>query len=100
MRIFFANYAGHDLLNLKDFEYDELINITEGSVNIFNIERLDYDISKSLLDNEFDPTTDCIICSGNVIINYRIGVILGKSSMNPKVILYNSKRKIYQFLNQ
>ena len=53
MRTFVVNYSGKPLLNLKEDFGEDIIFITEGTVNIFDTYRIKYDIKKFLIDNQF-----------------------------------------------
>ena len=93
-RVFITNYSGHSHLNLAEFS-SEILNITEGSVNIFDFERLEFDIKQFLFNNDFDEN-DFIVFSGNVVINFTVGQILaGMGIMTCPLLVYNPKQKKY-----
>ncbi len=94
-----ANFANHPLLNLEELA-ETRINITEGTVNIFNPTRLQFDVEKNLTDNEFCEE-DAIVCSGNAIINFIVGGTISKLGIKKhKFIIHNAKKKQYELLKE
>ena len=94
-----CNYAGKPLLNLSELS-NTIINITEGTVNIFNIERLRFDINKNLSDNNFSED-DAIVCSGSVVVNFLTGNIISEIGIKKyKLIIHNAVKKCYEILKE
>ncbi len=95
LKIFVSNYAGHnisDAFNYTNLPREAQINITEGSVNIFNSSRLIYDIKLKLQESKAE---DYLLFSGNGFI---FGLVLStwlKKHGKVNLLLYHQGDKKY-----
>ena len=95
-KIFVANFSGHDIE--KAFDHTDLdpfkaqINLTEGNVDVFNLDRLIYVIKQKVRDSK---PTDLLLLCGSVIIN-AIAVCqwLEKHGM-ARLLIYHAKERRY-----
>ena len=95
MRTFVVNYSGKPLLNLKEDFGEDIIFITEGTVNIFDTYRIKYDIKKCLLHFNFNKD-DGILFSGPVILNFLTGEVFSELNLkNYTMVLHNAKEQKY-----
>lgn len=95
-RIFVTNFAGHDISDA--FRYTKLtkeeaqVNITEGNVDIFDVERLIFVIKQKLKQSEPE---DCLLLCGSIMLGaIAFSVWLQKHKM-VRLLLYNAKEKRY-----
>lgn len=95
-KIFVVNFSGHNIE--KAFDYTNIdpikaqINLTEGNVDIFDLDRLIYVIKQKVRDSK---PTDFLLLSGSVIIN-AIAVCqwLEKHGL-VRLLIYHMKKKKY-----
>lgn len=69
--------------------------MTEGTVNIFDMKLLKCDLEKFLKENKYDSKKDYIAFSGNVVINFLVGEILGEQKIKYQVLIYNQRERKY-----
>ena len=98
-KIFVSNYAGHDISNA--FNYTNLprnaqVNITEGSINIFNPSRLIFDIKLKLRDSK---PKDFLLFSGNGLIFGLVLSIWLEKHGEANLLLYHQGDKKYCLKN-
>ena len=91
-RVFVLNYSGHNVTSAEDF--GELIYLTEGDINIWDTDRVNYLISKRLQNYNYDPKEDFVALSGNLVLGYVLGNILGQyDAVN--LLIWDSVRRKY-----
>jgi len=89
-KVWIVNSAGHDFDAAKS--YGELIPLTVGRVNIFNVERLLSEFKGMLANHEKD---DWILLSGNAVLNVlAVAIVLAKHG-EVKMLLYDVIKKEY-----
>lgn len=92
-KIYVTNYAGHDIS--KAFEYADSkiqVNITEGNVDVFNIDRLIYVIKQKLRDSK---SNDFLLLCGATIINCIVFSQWLKKHKIVHLLLYQAREKTY-----
>jgi len=94
-RVFFLNWAGHDLRPAKKFS-DEIIMITKGDQDLFELDRLRYRIRESLTRHNFNTDTDYLVLSGSSIMTYIVGTIMGEQFQHVTVLLWDAKKQTYK----
>jgi len=95
-KIFICNYAGHDVSDA--FRYTKLspeeaqINLTEGNVDIFDVDRLIYFIKNRL--KESSPEDYLLLSGGNILNCIAFSIWLQMHGI-VKILIYNAKEKRY-----
>ena len=98
-KIFVSNFAGHNITHA--FHYTSLprdkaqVNITEGSINIFNHSRLIYDIKLKLQESRPE---DFLLFSGNGFI---FGIVLSmwfEKHNKVNLLLYHQTDRRYSWI--
>lgn len=91
-KVFIVNHIGKDVSDAMRF--GTLVPVTEGSVNIFNIDRVKFDLSDTLDLHHFDNKNDYILLSGSTVLNFVIGMLAAKyGSVN--ILIWDAKRQEY-----
>lgn len=93
-RIFVLNRAGHDYTPAKKFG-DEIIPLTIGNINIFNIERNCFMLLEKLMVNDYNPEKDYLVLSGNLILGFSLGMVVGKVYKKIRVLVFDSASREY-----
>ena len=93
-RIFVLNRAGHDYTPAKKFG-EEIIPLTIGNINIFNIERNCFMLLEKLIINNYDPEKDYLVLSGNLILGFSLGMVMGKIYQKIRVLVFDSSTREY-----
>lgn len=89
-KVWIVNSAGHNFDAAK--QYGELIPLTVGRVNIFNVERLLNEFKGKLASYE---KGDWILLSGNVVLNVlAVAIVLAKHG-EVRMLLYDVIKKEY-----
>lgn len=89
--VYICNYAGYDYAEAR--KYGKLKSVTKGTVNIFKINRLAFDIKQALED--FDPKEDFLLFGGNILINViAVNEILQRAD-SVKCLIYGAKKQDY-----
>lgn len=90
-KVWVVNWAGHVL---KDAErFGDILVMTEGRVDIFNLDRLTHEMVQKLED--FDPK-DFLIPSGHIVLCLVVfGIILQKTE-TVKLLIWNPKAQQYK----
>lgn len=89
--VYICNYAGYDYAAAR--KYGKLKSVTKGTVNIFKINRLAFDVKQAL--DEFDPEEDYLLFGGNILINViAVNEILSRSE-TVKCLIYGAKKQDY-----
>jgi len=89
-KVFVANFAGHNISDAKRF--GEIINVTEGNINVFEPDRVMYNILKVFKENKYDPEIDYIVLSGSKVINFLIGLLCQKA----RILIWDPNEKQYE----
>ena len=92
-RVFCVNYInGKDMSDAK--KYGTMVPLTEGNVNVFNLDRLIWTLKDVLEKYFFNPQRDYILLSGGLPINFAMGAICAKfGKLN--LLLWDAKNKKY-----
>lgn len=93
--VFAMNYAGHNMTDAERF--GRIVKLTTGNVDIFETDRLTFQLCEDLTENEYDPETDHLLLSGSPVIT-AIVVGLITRMYNPDVInllLWRADDKLY-----
>lgn len=89
-KVWIVNDAGHDFSCAQKF--GELIVLTEGLVNIFDVDRIQATLVQKLADFEKD---DFLLLTGSTILNVlAVGIIQHKYDF-AQVLIYNAKYRKY-----
>ena len=91
-RVFVINHIGKDMSDAMRF--GTLVPITEGSVNVFNTERVRFDINDFLVRQDFNPSTDYILLSGSTVLNFIAGMITAKFG-RVNILIWDAKQQQY-----
>lgn len=91
-RVFIVNYIGKDMSDAK--QYGTMIPITEGNVDVFNLDRLVWTIKDALDRHEYNPDHDYILLSGGLSLNFSIGLIAAKYD-KINLLLWDAKNRRY-----
>jgi hypothetical protein len=92
-RVFCVNYiSGKDMSDAA--KYGTMIPLTEGNVDVFNLDRLKWTLEDVLNKHSFDPDKDYILLSGGLPINFSIGMICAKYK-KINLLLWDAKRRLY-----
>lgn len=95
-RIFVTNFSGHDIR--KAFEHTGLepekaqVNLTEGNVDIFSLDRLIYCIKQKLRESR--PNDLLLLCGSGIINSIAFAQWLEKHGL-VRVLLFHAKDKRY-----
>jgi len=91
-RVFVINYTRKDMSDAK--QYGTLISITEGNVDVFNLDRLTWTLEDALDKHTFDLNRDYILLSGGLSMNFVMGSICHKYK-KINLLLWDAKNRIY-----
>jgi hypothetical protein len=91
-RVFVINYIGKDMSDAK--QYGTLIPITEGNVDVFNIDRLLFTMRDILERYSYQPEKDFILLSGGLSLNWAMGMICSKYEKG-NLLLWDAKNRKY-----
>lgn len=82
--------------NLQQLEQSgyQLVNLTEGSINIFDTDRLKYNI-KTKLEESKVSSDDFLLLSGSPVINGIASVLIEKLTGKLNYFIYGAKDKDY-----
>ena len=96
MKIYIANHGIHMNSNLQILEQDgyELINLTEGSINIFDTDRLKFNIKEKLKETNVSDR-DYLLLSGSPVINGIASVLMFTMTKKLNYYIYGAKDKDY-----
>ena len=94
-KVFFLNWAGHDLNPAKKFS-NEIVLITKGDQDLFELDRLRYRINEVIKENDFDYENDFVVLSGSSIMTYLIGTIFGENFSKINILLWDAKAQQYK----
>ena len=91
-QVFIVNHINK---NMKDAnQYGALIPLTEGSVNVFNTERMVFELDQKLTDYKFNHEEDYILLSGSTVLNFIVGFLLSKYKQI-KLLIWDAKNQRY-----
>lgn len=85
-KIYVVNYKEQDLREAE--KYGELVYLTEGVVNIFNMDSIMFRLSRGLRNMTPD---DMILLSGSPILNAIACMIASKKHGHVDVLIYDKK---------
>jgi len=91
-RVFVVNHVGKDMSDAK--QYGMLIPVTEGNVDVFNLDRLLYTLKDILGTYHYNHKEDYILLSGGLPLNFVMGAICGKFG-SAWLLLWDAKNKKY-----
>ncbi len=95
-RIYVTNFAGHDLSDAFKFtrltKEKALVNITEGNVDIFDVERLIFVIKQKLRQSR---RGDYLLFCGSILLGAIAFSIWIEKHKEVNLLLYNAKEKRY-----
>lgn len=89
-KVWIASDAGHDFSEAE--KYGDLVAVTNGKSNIFNIRHLVSDFAEKLTD--FGPE-DYLLLSGNVVVNVLLSSILLQKQETIQVLIFDAVHKGY-----
>lgn len=92
-RVFVVNHIGKDMSDAMRF--GTLIPITEGSINVFNTERVKYDIEETLKKHYFNFKDDYILLSGSTVLNFIIGMVTAQYG-KINILIWDAKKQQYE----
>ena len=94
---FLVNMSDHGLSNILDF-VEDVNPITTGNVNVFDLDRLEFDVKEALKDFNFE--IDYIALNGSIILNFIVAkVIYANGQMfdkEIKLLLWDAKKREYK----
>lgn len=90
-RIWIVNVAGHDFSDARRFA-DELIPLTEGRVNIFNVKALVDEFKTKMESYEKE---DWLLLSGSSVINIVASQIVMEKHGELKLLIYDAANRSY-----
>jgi hypothetical protein len=92
-KVFITNKKSQDFS--KAVRYGDLIPVTAGTINIFNVDSLQRLIHESLAD--FNPATDYILVAGNsiVVTFVMIEIIRSFPDSKLKILIYDGVNNDY-----
>jgi len=91
MKVWIVNSSGHDFEGARKFG-DELIPLTYGRVNIFNVERLFEEFKGKMSSFEEE---DWLLLSGNTILNVIATLIIYEKFSNTNILIFDVIKKEY-----
>ncbi len=74
-RAFIINFSDQGLGNVRNF-VDEIISITQGKVNIFNVDDIQYNVKQVFADYNFNPKEDIIILNGHIHLVFIVAKVI------------------------
>jgi hypothetical protein len=90
--VFISNFnEGHDYTSAE--KYGKLVSLTEGTVNLFAVDRLTAQLRRDLA--AFDHDQDFFLVSGHLHIAVVAAAILGADHPHFQVLLFNAKSRRY-----
>ena len=92
-RVFVINHIGKDMSDAK--QYGTLIPITEGNVDVFNLDRMQWTIRDCLVKFAYNPGVDYILLSGGLPLNFLVGFIC-KKYPKTNLLLWDAKNRKYR----
>ena len=90
-KVWIVNSSGHDFEEAKNFS-EELIPLTYGIVNIFNVDRLSEEFKGKMSNYEEE---DWLLLSGNAVLNVIASNIVMEKHGKVKLLIYDVIRKKY-----
>lgn len=90
-KIWIANATGHDFTAARKFG-DELVPITQGKINIFNVKAMVEEFKTIMKSYEKD---DWLLLSGSNIINVIAAAIVLNRHGEVKFLIYDAVNKCY-----
>ncbi|MDI6840470.1 MAG: hypothetical protein QMD71_06465 [bacterium] len=90
-KVWIVNSSGHNFDAAKEFG-EEMIPLTAGKVNIFNVERLIHEFKGKMVNHQKD---DWILLSGNTVLNVLAVTVALAKHREVKLLLYDVIRKEY-----
>lgn len=91
MKVWIVNSSGHDFDDAKKFS-EELIPLTHGRVNIFNVERLVEEFKGKM--SSFGEN-DWLLLSGNAVLNVIASTIAMELHGKVNLLIYDVIQKEY-----
>ena len=88
--VYIVNSSGHNYEPASRF--GRFSTLTEGRVNIFSTERL---LSEFKRDMDGVTTDDCILLSGNAILNILAAIVMLKKTGAINLLIYDAARREY-----
>lgn len=93
------NYAGHDIADAYRFG-KRVYPLSDGDVNIFETDRLNYKLFKKFDEAEFDAARDAVLISGSPVLTFIAGVRAAASAIDQgcdtlNVLIWDAKAKEY-----
>jgi len=93
--VYVINFSGHNISTCKRFiKEGNIIYLTEGAVNIFNIDRVIYDL-KAKLENY--NGNDYILLSGNVVLNVLVALILKDKTEHLNLLIWDARENVRDY---
>jgi len=93
--VYVINFSGHNISTCKRFiKKGKIIYLTEGSVNIFNIDRVLYDL-KAKLENYND--NDYLLLSGNVVLNVLVALIVKDMVEHLNLLIWDARETVRDY---
>jgi hypothetical protein len=89
-RVFVVNFSGHNIYPAK--QYGDIVVLTEGKANIFNVDRMKYDFLVEMKDITKD---DYILLAGSPILNALACMISMHKIGECNVLIYDAKDGVY-----
>lgn len=90
--VYISNFnEGHDYTSAE--KYGELLHLTEGTVNLFAVDRLTAQLRHDLAG--FDHAQDFLLVSGHLHIAVVAAAILGATHPCFQVLLFNARSRRY-----
>lgn len=97
MKIFVANYGIHmeeGLQQLKKDGYD-IVQLTEGNVDVFATDRLEYNLKESLTNNNINEN-DYLLLSGSPVICSIAATLIKSMTGKLNLMIWGAKSKDYK----
>jgi len=94
--IYVVNYSGHNINPSKKFldAAGQIFYLTEGTINIFNIDRVIYDMKARLKNfNE----SDFLLLSGNVVLNVIATLIIKDKVKHLKLLIWDAREDVRNY---
>lgn len=93
-RVFLLNFAGHDISDALRF--GNIIPLTEGSVDIFHVDRLRTKLKKKLETGMYRAGVDFIAISGSPVLGLLVGIILTELPGDlVNLLIWDAKQQLY-----
>lgn len=92
-RVYVLNFGGHNLKAAYDEFGSDVVYLTEGSINVFSIDRLTYELKRKLQD--FRPEDYILVSGSPVIAMVATAVLKEKGIRKINVLIYHASAKRY-----